>query len=65
MISGKSSSLASQIIAAVWIAGWSTLKFYKTPDAIGIDDVMLSGLGIAACFMPVYFSILMDKIKGK
>jgi hypothetical protein len=26
-------------------------------------DVMLSGVTIAACFLPVYFSIIMDKIK--
>jgi len=63
MISGKSSSLVSQIIAAAWIAGWSAFKFAKSPDSIGVGDIMLSGVGIAACFMPVYFSIIMDKLK--
>lgn len=63
MISGKSSSLLSQIIAALWIAGWSAYKFASSPDSIGVDEVMLSGVGIAACFMPVYFSIIMDKLK--
>jgi hypothetical protein len=61
--SAKSSSLWAQIIAAVWIAGWSAYKFVSNAAAIDMSDVMLSGLAIAACFTPVYFSIIMDKIK--
>lgn len=63
IITPKGSSLVAQIIAAIWIASWSAVKFIKAPDAIGIDDVIFSGMGIAACFLPVYFSIIMDKIK--
>lgn len=61
--SGKSSSLWAQIIAAAWIAGWSAYKFVSNASAIDMTDVMLSGLAIAACFTPVYFSIIMDKVK--
>ena len=63
VITGKNSSLTAQIIAAIWIAAWSAFKFVKSPDTIDIADVMLSGCGIAACFLPIYFSIIMDKIK--
>lgn len=59
---GKSSSLAAQIVAAVWIAGWSGWLIATTPQARSIGDVVFSGLAIAACFVPVYFSIIMDKI---
>jgi len=63
IINAKGSSLVAQIIAAIWIGAWSAVKFVKAPEAIDITDVMLSGLAIAACFLPVYFSIIMDKIK--
>jgi hypothetical protein len=59
----KNTSHVAQIVAAVWIGGWSAFKFVTNPQAIGLDDVVLSGAGIAACFLPVYFSIFMDKIK--
>jgi hypothetical protein len=62
-VSGKDTSLWAQIIAAVWIAGWSSYKFVTNPGLIDVGDVMLSGIGIAACFMPIYFSIIMDKIR--
>jgi hypothetical protein len=62
-ISGKGSSLWGQIIAALWIGGWSAFKFIARPDNIDIGDVLISGVGIAGVFIPVYFSILMDKIK--
>lgn len=62
-VSAKGSSLIAQVIASVWIAGWSIFKFVSNPQNIDISDVMFSGLGIAACFLPVYFSIIMDKIK--
>lgn len=59
---GKESSLLAQIIASVWIAGWSAFSFISGRK-LDMGDIMLSGMGIAACFLPVYFSIIMDKIK--
>lgn len=59
----KNSSLWAQIVSAIWIAVWSSYKFVSNASGIDISDVMLSGLAIAACFTPVYFSIIMDKIK--
>jgi hypothetical protein len=60
-MNAKSSSLWGQVIASVWVAGWSAYMFFtKTFD---MSDVILSGVTIAACFTPVYFSIIMDKIK--
>ena len=62
-ISAKGSSLIAQIIASVWIAAWSVFKFVRAPGAIEVQDVIFSGIGIAACFMPVYFSIILDKVR--
>lgn len=62
-ISAKGSSLIAQIIASAWIVGWSAFKFISDPSGIDIQDVIFSGVGIAACFTPVYFSIVMDKVK--
>ena len=59
----KPTSLVSQIVAAVWIAVWSTFKFIKADNPI-IEDIVMSGIAIAACFTPVYFSIIMDKIRS-
>jgi hypothetical protein len=61
-VTAKGSSLFAQIVAAVWIAGWSGYAFISG-NGIAIIDVILSGIGIAAMFLPVYFSIIMDKIK--
>lgn len=59
----KISSLIAQIIAAVWVAVWSAMKFIKASGDINISDVIFSGFAIAACFSPVYFNMLLDKIK--
>lgn len=62
----KTTSLWGQIFMALWIAGWSAYKFIietRTGTILPITDIMLSGVGVAASFSPVYFSIIMDKIK--
>jgi len=62
--SAKGSSKVAQIFAALWIAGWSAYKFISSGGAeLRVEDIMLSGIGIAATFTPVYFSIILDKIK--
>ena len=60
----KNSSLFAQIAAAVWIAGWHVWKFLQSPLNIDSGDIVVSGLTIAACFTPVYFNMVLDKIKG-
>lgn len=65
-IKAKGASLWGQIAAALWIGGWNTAQFIK--DIAGgqhIDgkEIILSGLAIAGCFVPVYFNLIMDKIK--
>lgn len=60
----KISSLIAQIIAAIWVAVWSAMKFIKAGGDINIRDVIFSGFAIAACFSPVYFSLILDKIKN-
>lgn len=65
----KEYSLFAQGIAAVWIGGWSALKFAKIIASgnfasLEMTEIIFSAFSIAACFTPVYFSIVMDKIKS-
>ena len=65
-IKAKGASLWGQIAAAVWIGGWNTAQFVSNLiKGIEINPIhiILSGLSIAACFTPVYFNLIMDKIK--
>ena len=65
-VHAKSASLWGQIAAAVWIGGWSAAQFIKdliSGQPLNIVTVIISGLAIAACFVPVYFNMLMDKIR--
>ena len=57
-------SLAGQIFAAAWIAVWSGIKFAKDLQAASIQDFIFSGFAVAACFVPVFFNMIMDKIRG-
>lgn len=59
----KPVSLKGQIVAAVWIAAWCTFHFVTNIKSVRVTDFILSGLAIAGCFTPVYFNMLMDKIK--
>jgi hypothetical protein len=65
-IKAKNASLWGQISAAVWIGGWNSAQFINNLiKGIEINPIhiLLSGLAIAACFTPVYFNLIMDKIK--
>lgn len=67
-VGAKSYSLVGQIVAAMWMLFWNSFKFVKLIQSghvaeITTADIVLSGISIAACFSPVYLSILMDKIK--
>lgn len=65
-IKAKNASLWGQIAAAVWIGGWNAAQFARDivkGQHISAADIILSGLAIAACFTPVYFNLIMDKIK--
>lgn len=63
----KDYSLFGQIFAAVWVGGWNAFQFTKdilTGTHIEVTDIIYSGVAIAACFSPVYVSIIFDKIKA-
>ena len=63
----KITSLIAQALAAVWIGLWNSLQFasmLKNGSHIEVTDIIFSGFSIAACFSPVYFSMIMDKIKS-
>ena len=56
-------SLAGQIFAAAWVAIWSGVKFAQNLQSASIQDFIFSGFAIAGCFSPVFFNMVMDKIK--
>lgn len=58
----KRTSLFAQLVSCIWIGAWSGMKFLSNPKEIDIFDVFLSGISMAGCFCPVYFSIFFDKI---
>lgn len=58
----KITSLIAQIIAAIWVAVWSGKRFFVGGGTT--TDIILSGFAIAACFSPVYFNMILDKIKN-
>ena len=65
-IKAKGARLWGQTAAAIWIGGWNTAQFIKDiAGGVHIDgrDIIVSGLAIAACFTPVYFNLVMDKIR--
>jgi hypothetical protein len=61
-LGGKEFSKAVQIVAALWIAVLTVLKGFGTVN-LEIDEIIYSGVSIAAIFMPVYFSIWLEKIR--
>ena len=65
-VKAKSASLWGQIVAAVWIGGWNAAQFTSSiihGEHISGNDIIFSGLAIAACFTPVYFNLIMDKVR--
>lgn len=61
-VSAKSQSQWAMVFAAIWI-GVGTIAKGLNLISLDMSDVIYSGMAIAACFTPVYFSIIMDKIK--
>ena len=64
----KDVSLKSMIISAIWIGALSLLKAFWgliSEKAFGLtmNEIVLSGVIMAAIFSPVYLSIILDKIK--
>jgi hypothetical protein len=58
----KQYSLFAQIFSGIWIAVHTILKGMGIMK-LEMSDIVYSGIAIAAIFMPVYFSIFLDKIK--
>jgi len=63
-------SLASMIISAIWIgvlslvkALWGLIVASDKPFGLTMNEIVLSGIVIAAVFSPVYLSIILDKIR--
>lgn len=61
-IGAKDQSRVAMVFSAIWI-GVGTVAKGLGLISLEISDIILSGLAIAGCFVPVYFSIIMDKIK--
>ena len=64
----KNASLKSMVVSAVWIGMLSLAKalwglFSAKEFGLTMNEIILSGLMLAAVFSPVYLSIVLDKIK--
>jgi hypothetical protein len=64
----KGVSLKSMLVSAVWIGALSLLKAFWgliSQESFGLtmNEIVLSGVIMAAVFSPVYLSIILDKIK--
>jgi hypothetical protein len=59
---GKEISKTAQIFAALWIVTLTVLKGLGLVR-LEIEEIIYSGVSIAAIFMPVYFSIWLEKIR--
>ena len=64
----KDVSLKSMIVSAIWIGVLSILKAFwglLSDKAFGLtmNEIVLSGIIMAAVFSPVYLSIILEKIK--
>jgi len=69
-VSAREVSKWSMVVAALWIAILSMLKAFWSvisgPNSIfGLDmnEIIYSGLALAAVFSPIYMSIMLDKLK--
>ena len=66
--SAKEISKWSMVVSAAWIGGlclirgFSTILF-KAEFGLSVKEIIYSGISLAAVFSPVYFSIILDKIK--
>jgi hypothetical protein len=64
----KDVSLKSMIVSAVWIGLLSLAKAFwglitEKSFGLSMNEIVLSGVIMAAVFSPVYLSIILDKIK--
>ena len=71
----KEISLVAMVIAGAWVmllslvkAFWGVLGIFWEPltkinFGLTVSDIVFSGIILAAIFTPVYFSIILDKVK--
>jgi hypothetical protein len=61
-LGAKQYSLFAQIFSGTWIAVLTILKGLSIL-ALETQDIIYTGIAVAAIFSPVYFSIFLDKIR--
>jgi hypothetical protein len=66
--SAKEISKWSMVIAAIWIGFLCVIKgfsmiIFQAEFGLTVKEIIFSGVALAAVFSPVYFSIILDKIK--
>jgi len=73
--SPKQISLFAMILSGIWIAVLSLVKAFwgvfailfeslkEVSFGLTIGDIVFSGVILAAVFTPIYFSIILDKVK--
>jgi len=64
----KDVTLRAMIVASIWIglltiakALWKVL--FKADFGLTMQEILLSGVVMAAIFSPVYLSVILDKVK--
>lgn len=67
--SAKEISKWSMVVASIWIGVLSLLKAvwglfgFVAEFGLTMNEIIMSGITLAAIFTPVYLSIVLDKIK--
>ena len=61
-LGAKQYSLFAQIFSGTWIATLTILKGLAVLT-LETQDIIYTGIAVAAIFSPVYFSIFLDKIR--
>lgn len=59
----KQYSLFSMIFAGLWITVLTILKGLGVINLDVKEEIITTGIAVAGVFSPVYFSIMLDKIK--
>lgn len=62
-VGAKKYSLWAMVVSGLWIAILTILKGAGIVNLDVKEEIIPTGITLAAVFCPVYFSIIMDKVK--
>lgn len=64
-LKAKDASLWGQILAALFITGFGSFYIIKNIMTLNPLTIIWFGLAIGACFSPVYFNLIIEKLTNK